>query len=622
MFIKKIDKSNAKTGKEYYTYRLCESYRIDGKVRHRTILNVGKLENLRREDFKALCDRIEEKVKGISPLFPSVPSALEKEAEYIYRRILNEKLLDCKANVSDARDYEHIEATDVRKVDVNSIKNEDSRSFGDEWLSKQMIDRCGLKDFLSQNIEDENIEKMIEAEIIARMIHPASELETSRWLEGESSLCEMLGLAKTPDHRKLYEAARRLYGLKDKVEDFLYQHFETEYPDRLRLCLYDLTNFYFEGRKEGSALAQFGRSKEKRSDAKLVSLGLLTNGRGFVRRSRIYKGNIGEPTTMVNVISELEASAKESVGLFDAKPVVVMDAGIATEENLKQLREKQFDYICVSRSSLSEYSIVGSSPVTVMDNRKNPIEIQVVKSNKKDDSDLYLYVKSEMKQKKEHSMSDKLTGRFLEDLENIKSSLSKKRGVKQEDKVNRRIGRLLQKYPSVSKGYKIELQSDENKVVTDIVCEKTGEDKNFGVYFIRCSQNRLTEELIWEIYNTLREIECTFRCLKTELDIRPVYHRKDISTEAHIFVGIVAYQLVHAIRQGLKKEKINHSWTRIRNIMSAQSIVTTRMKLENGDSLILRNPTRPNQEQSMIYRTLNFKHSNHKMRKKAVVPRI
>ena len=66
MFLKKIDKKDSKSGKSYFTYRLCESYRIDNKVRHRNILNVGKLENIRKEDFKLLCDRIEQKVKGVN----------------------------------------------------------------------------------------------------------------------------------------------------------------------------------------------------------------------------------------------------------------------------------------------------------------------------------------------------------------------------------------------------------------------------------------------------------------------------------------------------------------------------------------------------------------------------
>jgi transposase len=156
--------------------------------------------------------------------------------------------------------------------------------------------------------------------------------------------------------------------------------------------------------------------------------------------------------------------------------------------------------------------------------------------------------------------------------------------------------------------------------VTDIIYEQTKPDREAGVYFIRCSQNQLTEELIWEIYNILRELESTFRCLKTDLDIRPIHHQFDKNTVAHIFLGIVAYQLVHAIRQTLKQEEINHSWWRIRNIMSSQTIVTTRMKLENRDNLILRDMTRANMEQKNIYRALKFKQTNPKMKKKAVVP--
>ena len=416
MFIKRIDKSSVKTGRNYYTYRLCESYRIDNKVRHRTILNVGKLENIRREEFKLLCDRIEQKVKGMNPLFSNTPANVEKEAEFIYHRILHERLLDCTPHAISSVIDEEPDNSDIRQVDINSIVHEDSRTFGGEWLSKQMLDECGLSGFLLRNTGNEEMGKCMEVEIISRMVHPSSELETSRWIGSESSVCEMLSLHKLPGHRKLYEAARTLYGQKEEVEEFLYRHFASVHPDRMHLCLYDLTNFYFEGRKGDSTLAQFGRSKEKRRDAKLVSLALLTNGQGFVRRSKIYGGNISEPLTLREVISELEVASKQDAGLFDAKPVAVMDAGIATEENLAFLRSMNFDYICVSRSGLQDYSFAETGCKTVFDNRNHPIEIGIVNersrnkatSEGKADGDLYLYVKSDMKQQKEASMSSKL----------------------------------------------------------------------------------------------------------------------------------------------------------------------------------------------------------------------
>jgi transposase len=619
MFIKKIDKSNPKKGKVYFTYRLCESYRIDNKVRHRCILNLGKLEDVPREYHKLLCDRIEQKIKGTNLLFASIPDKVEKNAEYIYRRIVNEKLLDC--TVPTPLPEEKTYTPDIRKIDVNSIENEDSRTFGCEWLSKQMSDDCGLTDFLSSLTGSHRMTQLMLSEIICRMAHPSSELESCRWLSSESSLCEILGMLKCPNHKELYSAARCLYEHKSETETFLFNHFHSKYKGKRQIRLFDLTNFYFEGRKEGSEKSRFGRSKEKRSDAKLISLAMLTDEKGFCCKSKFYAGNISEESTLKEILSEFESASQQEQNLFDTHPVAVMDAGIATEANLSLLKEKKYDYICISRSTLTEYlPEEGSSTMTVKDNRGNPVEIRKVKSSKPNRTDVYLSVKSTQKQIKEESVNKKLTARFEQYLESIKSSLSKKRGIKQEDKVNRRIGRAIEKYPSVSKLYDIDLQVDDDKTVTSMTWKRNEKGNHDSLYFVRCSTENLTEEGIWEIYNIIREIESTFRCLKTDLDVRPIFHQKDINTEAHLFIGIIAYQLVHAIRLELKMKNIRYDWRHIRNIMSSQTVVTTKMKMENGDSLIIRQPTRTNQQTAVIYNVLNFKQSNPGMRKKAVVP--
>jgi hypothetical protein len=560
MFIKKIDKSDKKTGKEYFTYRLCESYRIEDKVRHRNILNLGKLAGIPRDCHKLLCDRIEQKLKGMTLLFNNLPHGIEKEADSIYHQIVSGHLLDYAVPSPQSDDFEAVVSTqDIRLVDVNSIVNENSRTLGGEWLSLQMMEEAGLMEFLTSKATDTRTAQWMQAEIIARMVHPSSELETSRWMSCESSLCELLGMDKAPSHKDLYKAARQLYDNKEEIETFLYKQMEDKYPDKQQLRLFDLTNFYFEGRKEHSEKAQFGRSKEKRSDAKLISLAMLTNGKGM-------------------------------------------------------------DYICVSRSSLKEYEVVSQSPVTVMDNRKHPIEIQQVKSKDESDTDLYLYVKSEMKAVKERSMNKKLEGRFLQELQNIKDALSKKHGTKAKEKVDRRIGRLLEKYKSVGLRYSIELTTNDENMVTDMVWVQYKEVKTEGVYFVRYSKPLLKEELIWDIYNTLRDMESTFRCLKTDLDIRPIHHQKDINTEAHLYVGIVACQLVHAIRQELKVKNIRHNWRHIRNIMSSQTIATTTMNLENKDRLMIRQPSRPNQHAAEIYNALKFKQKPAFLKTKSVLP--
>jgi len=300
---------------------------------------------------------------------------------------------------------------------------------------------------------------------------------------------------------------------------------------------------------------------------------------------------------------------------------------IRLSSRVEFLRTAGFDNICVSRSRLQDYSLSETGSKTVFDNRKHPrvtgrsrsMEISFATlggQEDKADGDLYLYVKSGMKQQKEKAISSKLTLRFVQEIKNIRASLSKQRGIKEEGAVNQRTGRLRERYPSVSKLYTIELKVDENKTVNDIIYERSKQDKEPGVYFIRCSQRWLTEELIWEIYGILRELECTFRCLKTDPDIRPIHHQKDKNTEAHIFTGIVACQIVHAIRRTMKQKDIHHSWKRIRDNMSSQTRVTTRIKRENNDILILRNATPPNQEQAKLYSALKFKQTNPNMRKK------
>ncbi|MBK7468362.1 MAG: hypothetical protein IPJ43_17060 [Saprospiraceae bacterium] len=149
-------------------------------------------------------------------------------------------------------------------------------------------------------------------------------------------------------------------------------------------------------------------------------------------------------------------------------------------------------------------------------------------------------VKSPQKPKKESSIKTQFEIRFEEELEKIKSSLNKKGGVKTIDKVNQRIGRAKQKYPSVQGRYQIDLNYDDQKINVihlawskkEKLDQQTQED--LGKYFIRTSMDMKDELIVWNVYNTIREIENTFRKLKADLDLRPIYHKNDESTVAHL----------------------------------------------------------------------------------------
>src|SRR5680860_133051 len=178
-------------------------------------------------------------------------------------------------------------------------------------------------------------------------------------------------------------------------------------------------------------------------------------------------------------------------------------------------------------------------------------------------------------------MKTQFENRFEDELQKIKNSLSKKGGTKKVDKVHQRIGRAKEKYPSVHNRYKITVINDaRDKNVQDIKWEidpTKDKDKTdqLGKYFIRTSLDMKDEVLVWNVYNTIREIENTFRILKSDLDLRPIYHKNDDSTIAHLNLGLLAYWLVNTIRCRLKGSGINSNWTELIRIGNTQKVIST-----------------------------------------------
>lgn len=165
--------------------------------------------------------------------------------------------------------------------------------------------------------------------------------------------------------------------------------------------LFDLTNFYFEGRKDGSKKAQFGRSKEKRSDCKLLVLALCINAEGFIRYSSILAGNTSDPDSLPDMIDTLSQKTRTPSDPKQ-KTLVCLDAGIATEDNLAKIKEKGYNYLCVSRTRLTEYELAEDCrSVKVLDTKKQEITLRQVKHE--DGGDYYLEINSPAKGKDERS---------------------------------------------------------------------------------------------------------------------------------------------------------------------------------------------------------------------------
>ena len=593
MFIKTILKTEKTTGVRYQYYRLCEGYRIEGKVRHRTILHLGKLEGITQaRDKKFLADRIEEIIKGSNSLFPSdIPSVIENYAQEFSKKIIDNGLMDIKPKTK-----EKSAETDYQQVDINSLSHTESREIGSEWLCKQTIDKLALGEFLLEDCgfsqQSVNIALM---HIISRAVYPASEHKTAQWIKANStvaSLCD-IPIHKVNRH-KLYTISKRLYEQKNKIELFLSKKSNDLFDLEDKIIFYDLTNTYFEGKKRS----------------------VVVNAEGFLKYSKIYRGNISESSTLERTIEDLSKNSSHT----GRTPLIVMDAGIMTEDNAKMLKQKGYDYIAVSRQKLKDYKEVSleKEQTIIYDKRKSPIALKEVE--KPGCEDTYVYVKSERKAKKENAMKELFTKRYETQLENINAALGKKGGTKKLDKVWERIGKLKEKYPTANKYYSIEVKADEDpKNATEIKWIKKETKSQSGVYFLRTNLKEKQQTLVWTIYNTLTQVEATFRVLKTDLSLRPVFHQTDENTEAHLFLGLLAYQLVSSIRYQLKQKGIKHDWHNIIRIMNTQKEVYSTIKTKSGSTIQLKKCTRPTVQTKEIYTALSLKHKPYNI-KKSVVP--
>ena len=236
-------------------------------------------------------------------------------------------------------------------------------------------------------------------------------------------VCELTGYnIEKVTKDKLYEISKKLYEEKSGLENHLSRCTNELFKLEDEIILYDLTNTYFEGRMKYSRITKFGRSKEKRNDTKLIVLAVIINTEGFLKYSDIFEGNTSDCSTLKIVITKLN----EKAGYTNQKLIIVMDACIATEANIQYLKQENYDYPCVSRSNLKQYKADANRLPQIYDKKKQPIELLNVRVE--NDTDNYLWVKSEAKAQKENSMYNQFAQRFEEGISSIQNGIKSRSG--------------------------------------------------------------------------------------------------------------------------------------------------------------------------------------------------
>jgi transposase len=556
---------------------------------------------------------------------------IEEWAHFFFRKLIKSKFDKKKiqdhnknqsqpAEKSEAVNTQSEEQIDnIQVVDLDTFDSLSSQEIGAEWLCTQTIKELGLDTFLAQQLKwNTNEISVAMLALLGRLLFPASELKTADWLNENSGALELFSPESgTVDRNRLMHATKLLYQSKDKIEKYLSDKISSIYKIENKLILYDLTNTHFEGMMKDCPKAKFGRNKQKRSDCRQITLGLLTDQDGFCKQSRYYSGNISETKTFEEVLKQLDEYKKQ-----DANPVIVMDAGISSEDNLKKCLSQNVDYICVSRAAHNNLiaKVEKDKLVSFINKSGQEVKAQFFYQNIEYQigqethtlQETLLYVETFDKQAKEQGIFSKKQQGFETGLLQIKESVSKPQKNKKNqsiEKIHQRIGRLKEKYSGIGQLYTIDvIQKDD--IVTDIQWtynENNAQQAKLGTYFIRTSIKADKEELLWKAYRTLGEIESTFRTLKSDLDLRPIYHQKELNIEAHLNMAVLSYFIVSFIRYRLKLSKIKHCWREIVRIMKTQKCNLNSIINKAGQKIILKNCTRASLKAKKIYDAMNYK---------------
>jgi len=588
MYVRKVSHCNKKNRQEYHTYKLVESVRTERGPRQRDILNLGTDFNLPREKWKEFANRVEEIITGQTSLL-DYPEEIESLAQNCARKIIRKQ----SSIVPEKKD------ADYQTVDVNSTENEQARTIGAEHVVYHTIKELELDRKLAElKFNKPHLEAALGV-IAARLINPASERKTHIWLKEISGIDELMDtdFSKLSQDR-VYKVSDMLLKEKKAIEDHLSFKERNLFNLEEKIILYDLTNTFLEGTGKHNKKAHFARSKEKRSDCPLVTLGLVLDADGFPKRSNVFEGNVSEPKTLGNMIKDISDENPP------VKPTVVLDAGIATQANIKWLKGNQYSYIVVSRKKKKDVP-ENAALITVKKDDNTFVRAALVKNEETDEIELYCHSKG--KEKKEQGIKSLFQQRFEEELIKARSALSKKNGTKRYEKVIEKIGRLKERFKRVAHCYEVIVEKDpETNRAAAIHWHLKETENNNGLYVLRTNRADLTEEQIWNIYNTLTDIEDAFRCMKSELGFRPIHHQTELRTDGHIFITVLAYHLLHSIRFKLKRQGTHLSWATIRSRLSTQVRITTTMKRRDGKMIHIRKSSRAELFHKKVYDALNI----------------
>lgn len=494
------------------------------------------------------------------------------------------------------------DAVDSLQVKLSQLQLRRARPFGNCWLACDLWSQLGLDRFWQERLPDgrEAIswEKVLQLLVVNRLIDPGSELRVHRHWFLASAMDELLGVDfAVAEKDRLYRCLDRLLEHKQKLFVWLRQKWADLFQADFEVLLYDLTSTYFEGEMEENPKARRGYSRDGRPDCLQVVIALVITTDGFPLAYEVMNGNTADCTTLRGFLDKIEQTYGK------AKRMWVMDRGIPTEAILAEMRDpgRQISYLVgtpKSRIKKHEQKWLDLPWRKVRDS----VEVKLFEQ----DGETYVLAKSEGRQAKEIAMRRKRIARLLRKLRAMRRSLPARDqllmrlGAAKTD-AGRAFGFVQVQIPAV--GQPVTRQSFRFSV--DKTKLKDAELRD-GHYLLRSNLKDADPTVLWTRYVQLTQIESVFRSLKSELGIRPIFHRLGHRVDAHILIAFLAYSLQVTLKHRLLIHAPGLTPTAVLEKLASIQMIDVWVPTTDGRWLILPRYTQPEKDTSMLLAKLHL----------------
>jgi len=440
------------------------------------------------------------------------------------------------------------------QVNLRRMRVERVRRFGKVYVALALWRRLGLHRFFEEHLPPgrESVGWAQVASILAvgRFCEQASELALAERWYGATALEDLVGVdVQAVYDNRLYRGLDRVLPLRPELFRHLKGRYESWFGSRFEFLLYDITSTYFEGLCEGNAQAQRGYSRDKRPDCKQVCLGLVATLEGLPLAYEVFEGNRADATTVEEMVELMEAH----YGVADR--IWVLDRGMVSEANLEYLRGKGARYIVgTPKSQLKNFALKLLEQGDWSEVQAG-VEVKLVEPPDSPGLEQHVLCRSKARGEKEAAMLDRQKERLRKKLDEIDTGL--RRRAQKLDKVERRIGRWLGRNTMAEKIFTVEVQSDDDGQACAL---KIMEDESkadwaqlaHGAYLLRTNWPDRDPSSLWRWYMQLTQAEAAFRCAKSDLGLRPVFHHKEDRVQAHILICFLALVMWRALESWLQ----------------------------------------------------------------------